>query len=928
MAFVSFLVIILIIISLVLRSRLEDIERLLNEMKKELVALKNTAQQDTPDISSKQQTITEPIDKTSPSSNTIINDAIALDKSEYDQGVQVKAEHQKTDNNQIPTKEPTPISAPKQKQPISVTPKLKPETSTRRTPPVMPHQPSWLEKGIKKAWDWLIGGNSVARVGVLILFFGVSFLLKYAADNDMLPAELRLAAAAIGSIVLLVLGWRLKDKNQDYGLLLQGAGIGMLYLTAFSTYYLYHFISVGFAFGLLVLISAFATALAVLQNSLTLALAGFIGGYLTPVMVSTGTNNYIALFSYYALLNTAVASIAWFKSWRLLNVMAFGFTFIVSTVWGVLSYLPINFNSTEPFLIIFFLQFLLIAILFAIRQPPNLKGYIDGTLIFGTPIIAFGLQLKLVQPFEYGAAISSLVMGSFYVVLAVIIYKRLQDSLRLLAEVFLAIGVIFLSLAIPFAVDPNITAATWALEGAGLYWVGVRQQRLLVRVFALLLQVGAAIFFSQQNPLVSESVAFLNSVFMGSAMIAMGAISIAWFSSQEFKGKQKQETELSPLLFSWGMLWWLVAGIVQVNKHFNMLEHPNALLTFLTFTAVIMLLLTRKLNWHYSRYMSWAFIPTLAISALAVVNASSHPAYGWGWFAWIAAFIVSGWVLWEAESEHDTQDTTQDDTNIVQQHTTVFSLLHNITLLGVMLIVTWEGSWQITQHVAFDSGWHMAWLPVITIALLWAIMRARIWPFTQHKERYNDFAGILLALMLVAWNLFGIYSTGNSAPLPWIPVLNVIDIVQIVSIITLFVWWYDYKQDIALPAQEWHHYVLSGLIALAFLWLNVMVMRTVHHWAGISYDLTTLLKSPTVQTAFSILWTITGVAIMLFATHKVWKKLWLGGAALMAIVVIKLFLVDLAASGTVARIISFMIVGVLMVAIGYFAPIPNEKESA
>jgi uncharacterized membrane protein len=245
-----------------------------------------------------------------------------------------------------------------------------------------------------------------------------------------------------------------------------------------------------------------------------------------------------------------------------------------------------------------------------------------------------------------------------------------------------------------------------------------------------------------------------------------------------------------------------------------------------------------------------------------------------------------------------------------------------------MLIVTWEGSWQITQHVAFDSGWHMAWLPVITIALLWAIMRARIWPFTQHKERYNDFAGILLALMLVAWNLFGIYSTGNSAPLPWIPVLNVIDIVQIVSIITLFVWWYDYKQDIALPAQEWHHYVLSGLIALAFLWLNVMVMRTVHHWAGISYDLTTLLKSPTVQTAFSILWTITGVAIMLFATHKVWKKLWLGGAALMAIVVIKLFLVDLAASGTVARIISFMIVGVLMVAIGYFAPIPNEKESA
>lgn len=948
----SFLVIVIlllilspIILSLMLLSRLGEVKSLVEAMRKELTSLRET-------ISQKQQIITQPVAKenttekeieaateaitdTHPTENKPdspqSSDAIIRYQTIQAKTTQHKNDAQQTQNAPPSSLEKTAsqqsIHSSKPEKPTLVIPKPNVVLSNApTTSPITPHTPSWIEKGLKKAWGWMTGGNSVARVGVLILFFGVSFLLKYAADNDMLPAELRLIAAAIGGIVLLVIGWRLKDKNQDYGLLLQGAGIGILYLTAFTTYYLYHFISVGIAFGLLTMISVFATTLAIIQKSSTLAIAGFVGGYLTPIMISTGNNNYIALFSYYALLNTAVATIAWFQSWRLLNLIAFAFTFIVSVLWGVLSYLPENFTSTEPFLIIFFLQFLAIAILFALRQPPNLKGYIDGTLIFGTPIIAFGLQLKLVQPFEYGAAISSLVVGSLYVTLAILIYQRMQNSLRLLAEVFLAIGVVFLSLAIPFAVDPDITAATWALEGAGLYWVGVRQNRLLVRVFALLLQVGAAIAFSQNESLSHVTTAFLNSVFIGSAMIAIAGIIISWFSSQDFDGKHQQESELSPLLFTWGMLWWLVAGFSQINKYFNTLEHPNVLLAFLTITAIIMVLLTRKLAWNYSRYVSWAFIPTLTISALAVVGAASHPAYGWGWLAWLSAFGVSVWILSEADNENGGK--TDIDTDNTQQQSIILLLLHNLTLLSIVLIVTWEGSWQITRYTDVDSGWHIAWLPVMSIALLWSIMRIRLWPFTTHKDSYNNFAGILLAMALVAWNLFSIHSTGNSVPLPWIPIINVVDIAHIASIITLFIWWHDYKQDAEVSIQEWHRYVLSGLIALAFLWLNLMIVRTVHHWTGLPYELSTLLKSPTVQTAFSILWTITSVLIMLFATRKLWKKLWLGGAALMAVVVVKLFIIDLAASGTVARIISFIIVGLLMVAIGYFAPMPHEKDQA
>ena len=79
-------------------------------------------------------------------------------------------------------------------------------------------------------WAWLTGGNTIVRVGVLILFIGMAFLVKYAAENAMFPLELRLAAVGAGAIALLVIGWRLRlqPTRAGYALTLQGAGVAIL----------------------------------------------------------------------------------------------------------------------------------------------------------------------------------------------------------------------------------------------------------------------------------------------------------------------------------------------------------------------------------------------------------------------------------------------------------------------------------------------------------------------------------------------------------------------------------------------------------------------------------------------------------------------------------------------------------------------------
>ena len=108
--------------------------------------------------------------------------------------------------------------------------------------------------------------------------------------------------------------------------------------------------------------------------------------------------------------------------------------------------------------------------------------------------------------------------------------------------------------------------------------------------------------------------------------------------------------------------------------------------------------------------------------------------------------------------------------------------------------------------------------------------------------------------------------------------------------------------------------------------LTMTVARSVHHWGGLPFDLALLARSTQLQAALSIVWGTTALAAMLAGARKARRDVWLAGAALMAIVVAKLFLVDLGNAGTVGRVVSFLGVGVLLLVVGYFAPAPPRAK--
>lgn len=420
-------------------------------------------------------------------------------------------------------------------EPVAARPQQAPRPSEPRRP-APPREPSAIERAFALAKAWLLGGNTVLRVGVVLLFLGLAFLLRYATEGLVVPVELRYAGVAASAIALLGLGWWLRRRNPNYGLMLQGTGIAVLYLTVFAAMRLHPLLDARLALGLLVLVTAFSAILAVAQNALGLAVAAALGGFAAPILTSTGSGNHVALFSYFILLNAGILAIAWFKAWRLLNLVGFVGTFGIGFAWGLRSYTPELLWSTESFLVLFFLMYVAIGLLFArrklreaadapderdalLRWSRSRADYVDGTVLFGPPLVGFGLQYAIVQHLEFAAAFSALGLGLFYLGLALLLRGR---NVLLLTETCLALGVVFGSLAIPLGLDARWTSAAWAVEGAGIYWLGLRQGRPVARAFALLLQIGAALAFLGQLDRGQEQLldgAPLGALMLGAALL-------------------------------------------------------------------------------------------------------------------------------------------------------------------------------------------------------------------------------------------------------------------------------------------------------------------------------------------------------------------------------------------------------------------------
>ncbi len=791
----------------------------------------------------------------------------------------------------------------------------------QKTPPLSTDH-DLAEKIFYKVKSFFTTGNVVVKVGAIVLFFGVAFLLKYAAENSLLPIELRLMAVIGVGFGLLITGWRLRDTQLDYGLVLQGAGVGLLYLTVFAASKFYHLLPVTLTFAIMLLFVTLSGWLAIKQDAKSLAIFGAVGGFLAPVLISTGGGSHIALFSYYTLLNVGILGLAWFKSWRFLNLVGFLFTFIISAAWGYKAYQPDNFASTEFFLILFFLFYLTISVLFAFKRASTHKLYVDGTIVFGLPIIAFALQSELVKPFEYGDAMTATVLAILYLVLAKRFWLPEHKGVRLLAESFLALGIAFASLAVPLLLDGRWTAAVWSLEGAALVWVGLRQSHIISRGFGLLLSVGAGIAFIMSNHhYLAASTPILNSAFIGMVLVSLSALLIAYIYQKYQQNCYQLELPISIVMVIWGLLWWFTAGLIEIENALSSRYEMNVSMLFIAVTTFVQAVLSYKLSWSKISLSFILYTPVLVLYWLVLSIGYSFSSDGrgpfeyLGYLMWPMALFVHFLVLRRKEQAWPKW---------------VLTTWHALGVVIIATVTVWAVSDWLKSIGQLDSIWRMAVIGLVLVVFSEALMRHGkliTWPVQTFSKAYYSWGLLPIMLFLLFWQYAASDQAGEPIPFSYIPILNPLDITQalVFTVIAGWLWFInrsDETQLIVMPTTV--IYGVAGL--MAFIWINLVIARTVHFFANVAYSDYALMNSTVYQSTTSIVWSVIAVLLMSFASKKSQRIFWFAGAGLLALVVIKLFFVDLAESDSISRIISFLVVGILMLTIGYFSPLPPKKE--
>lgn len=795
-----------------------------------------------------------------------------------------------------------------------------PTTSTRHaaapddaTPSDPPSEHDVPTRGWTSAQYWFTSGNVPVKVGMLVLFAGVAALLRYTADTwlQAIPMGVRFAAVALVAVCAWAFGWRQRQRRRVFGLSVQGGAIGILIITVFSALRLYSLLSPPTAFVLLAVLIACTGLLALLQESLALAVLGLVAGFAAPLLTSTGHGSHVVLFGYYAVLNAGILWLAWKRTWRWLNLLGFVATFAIGTIWGVLQYRPMDFASTEPFLVLNFLFYLAIPWLYLRQRPDERKRVVDGCLLFGNPLASLLLQGFLLQWRDTPMAISTAVAAVVYLLAAWSMRER--PRMGLLRDAWIVLAGVFATLTVPLALSADLTSCVLALEGAGVVWLGWRQQRRFARWCGLGLQLLAAVaWFSAPDPASAQTtLPVLNGHFIGAMLIVAGGLAICRLYVRHGDGSAWMNyVRLGA--FGWSLLWWLCVCIGEIGRVLGNQPAIAGIWILLAATAWLTAEMAGRLPAApLGKVAAWT---SVVLTALTLLIASPclwkgwQPLHGWLLLATVLTFPTGWRMLMTLRTHAGAASTAQ-------------------------LLWWWRWIWiagmavAITMHDVhrFADAWR-ALLTLLPALIVWfAALRRPGWLASPARDTFvwtRPWLVHTLTAVLALIFVFGLFAEGGTAPLPFIPLLNPLELLLLAIALGLGFWTGD--DSIATGLHRLRSLLLG---AICLVLASSIVLRAVHQLGGVPWN-GALASSALAQLSLTLVWSVFGLLGWLWGSRRKQRLMWQAGAVTMAMVLLKLLLIDRGQLGNLFGITSFIAYGLLCTVIGYLAPAPPKVDKA
>ncbi len=349
------------------------------------------------------------------------------------------------------------------------------------------------------SWEFAVATTWLLRLAVIIFVIGIGFFLKYSIDHGFIGPHARVLLSTFTGIAMVAIGTRLLGKT--YHLLgqgLLGGGFAVLYFSCFASYSFYHLVGPLPAFALMALVTACAGLFAVRFNSLLVAVLGILGGYSTPILLSTGEKNFAGLFGYLLLLGVGVLGISRRRNWPLLNVLAMLLTYGLATMAMASDYTSEDFLVVMPFLVGFFLLFTAAMFLYNLVSGEKATLLeILGTMANGAAFFALGHGAISTSYSSRAVAVLALALAAFYIVL---VYRFLSAHRkdRGLLMAFFALAAFFLVMVPPLAISKDWITVSWSLQGLVMLWLAGKLDSRFLRSLSLgayALALGRLLFY-------------------------------------------------------------------------------------------------------------------------------------------------------------------------------------------------------------------------------------------------------------------------------------------------------------------------------------------------------------------------------------------------------------------------------------------------
>jgi len=450
----------------------------------------------------------------------------------------------------------------------------------RRTYPVRPsgegtRKPVGRKQGKGSAFsEQALAGTWFNRLGVVAILLALAFFLKWSFDNNLVGNLGRVIIGIVLGLAFLGAGEYFQHRKfAVYGQGFTGGGIAILYLSVFAAFQLYHLVNQPTAFALMILITLAASLLALRYDALAIGILGIVGGFATPFLLSNGSSNLFALFTYAAILDVGVFLVSYFKKWYMFNYLTFLFTFLIFTFWYVSEYSKAQMWLALLYLTIYFVIYLGVSFVRNVRMGEQTKP-LDLVLIFANAAVYFALSYGVLETYyrDFMGFFSAL-LGLVYILIGNFTYKVNSKDPNL-SLTFLGVAAGFITLAIPLQLADYWISIAWTIEAVILLWISFRFESFKTRLTGISIMLVGLLYLLGQPFRISgkEVVLFFNNAALAYlAVILLMIVAVYIFGRSKLDSRDKR----------------LYTGLQ------------------ITANLMIVILITREIN-AYFLYLSWA----------------------------------------------------------------------------------------------------------------------------------------------------------------------------------------------------------------------------------------------------------------------------------------------------------------------------------